>query len=97
LRRSKLLRVAIATLIFSSFSWFGCAVAVGVKVDLPPRPAICDLQGPALNGRVQGDSVVLDKATALRLRDYIVELKVCVVERDGHIEKLENRLKAVGQ
>ena len=77
-----------------------------MKVPLPSRPALSECpQKPAIDAKVvdvegKGKYVMLSMADALKLRDYIYEFLVCaasnMVELMGHIEKLENRLKALG-
>lgn len=91
-------RLLIAAAIFSIFSWVGCAQLpfTTVVFEIPSRPVACDLKGPEIQGKIQGDTVVLPRASAEALREYIFDLKECVIIRDGHIEKLENRLRALG-
>jgi hypothetical protein len=68
----------------------------GVAVILPPRPVACDLEGPELQGVVTDRKTIeITIETAVKLRDYLDLLRECVLVRDGYIEKLENRIKAV--
>jgi len=72
-----------------------------VAVDIPPRPvlAVCPPK-PVVKGSIKNGEVVLPMESAIKLRDWIVAYTVCAESNQaralGHIEKLENRLKAVG-
>ena len=87
----------------------GCAYIrsplVSASVPLPARPALveCPVK-PLMEGKIgqsdgHGDVVILKKEIAILLQTYIREIELCLainlVILDGHIEKLENRLKAV--
>ena len=90
-------RLKLSLLLATALSSSCAPVWLGGQAALPPRPAACDLNGPELEGTVTNHgSVDVPIEVAVKLRGYLAELKVCVVERDGHIEKLENRLKALG-
>src|SRR2546427_5253831 len=95
--RRKICLALISLAILSSFS---CAlITVKPVVDIPPRPEllVCE-EMPATGATVQGDTVVMPLEDAIKLRDAIGALKACGEENvfilNGHIEKLENRLKA---
>jgi hypothetical protein len=68
---------------------------------LPEKPAIetCPPK-VVVEGHIVGDTITLSLADAQRLRDWINTYIVCSESNQakykGHIEKLENRLKAVG-
>ena len=88
----------------------GCAVLnlapPKVPIDIPPRPelVVCP-ERPQLQGRIieleDGSwGVLLTPETAMALRVYLNGYRLCAetntVMLEGHIEKLENRLEAVG-
>lgn len=86
------------------FFGFSCAPSVVVQPDgltLPVRPALetCP-DDPHVTGRMVGGDVILSQADAEKLRAYLQGLRVCaaanVIILEGHIEKLENRLRALG-
>ena len=97
----------ITALLFlvASLSSSGCSLfgyRKGVVVEIPARPELADCPvKPPLVGQVSPDGkyVALDIQTALALKKYMAELETCsssnVVILNGHIEKLENRLKAL--
>ena len=98
--RNKLLPLLL--LIVLSFS--GCAVrtpAPTVQFPFPARPELhqCNPK-PEIEGRVDGENVILSTKDATRLRTWYTELEICHLENEvllnAHIEKLENRLKALG-
>jgi len=68
---------------------------------LPERPAIevCPTK-VIVEGKIVDETIVLALSDAQRLRDWINAYIVCSesnqAKYNGHIEKLENRLKAVG-
>jgi len=72
-----------------------------VAIDIPPRPTleVCPPQ-PVVQGMVKDGTVTLLVADATKLRDWIRAYIVCTQSNQtralGHIEKLENRLKALG-
>jgi hypothetical protein len=90
----------LAALIFSSS---GCVTAVvHPKVDVPERPALSlPAERPSISGSVIEQSgqivVVLPFDAAIQLRDYILKLEESIIILQGHLEKLENRLKALGE
>lgn len=73
-----------------------------INVILPPRPSFeaCpakpDVEGKIVNGKVE-----MELSAAMTLRSWISDYQVCEESNHakalGHIEKLENRLKAVSQ
>ena len=74
---------------------------VPVAVEIPARPALeaCP-EKPDLTGKVTDHNTVeVTFDTALRIREYISALQACQraneVKLSGHIEKLENRLRAL--
>ena len=73
-----------------------------IAVELPPRPALeaCPAK-PQVSGLVVGGKVELEMQDALALHEWMQEYPICMqsnaVRLEGHIEKLENRLKAVNQ
>lgn len=86
---------------FLSFSACSLVFPAKVAIDIPPRPMLeaCPPK-PAVQGIFKDGSVVIPLADAKRLRDWISAYTVCAESNEaralGHIEKLENRLKAVG-
>lgn len=74
---------------------------VAVPVPLPARPVLqaCP-EDPGVQGTVTNRGTVEVKVDdAIRLKRYISELEFCnkanVIILNGHIEKLENRLRAI--
>lgn len=95
-----MLLLSLATLLNSS-----CVVPSyqpGIVLPLPPRPALSACpEDPGVQGKVTDRGTVeLTLPEALKLRRYIDALHICRAEHeivlDGHIEKLENRLRALG-
>ena len=92
--------------------WLGlsaCAIInpfIVPTIDVPLRPtlAICPdyphIGGKVVDGEDGGKYVVLTLEDALRLRNWAHAYLVCSqenqVELEGYIEKLVNRIKAVG-
>lgn len=68
---------------------------------MPSRPDYeqCP-EKPDVQGKINGSTVLMALPDAVRLRDWIAAYQVCAesnrARADGHIEKLENRLKAIG-
>lgn len=89
----KLLFLSLAISLSSS----ACALtSPAVQFAIPARPVACDMD-VEINGVVNDrGNVELTMETAISLKVYIEDLEECVVVRDGHIEKLENRLEALG-
>jgi hypothetical protein len=58
------------------------------------------LPKPDVEGRVEGENVIINKRDAEVLKEWIARYQACqesnVARLLGHVEKLENRLKAVG-
>jgi hypothetical protein len=99
LKRLGRYRKILLLLILAIFLSSSCSQVTpirGVAVILPPRPVACDLVGPELQGVVTDRKTIeITIETAVKLRDYLDLLRECVLVRDGYIEKLENRIKAV--
>jgi len=72
-----------------------------VPLEIPARPAVevCAPK-PLMEADLVEGKVVLSLEVATRLRDWIEAYQICTKSNEaklsGHIEKLENRLKAVG-
>lgn len=75
-------------------------VAPPVPIPIPARPALeaCP-EDPGVQGVVKDGHVHIDVQEAIKLRVYIEGLRNCsrinVIILHGHIEKLENRLRAI--
>ena len=77
-----------------------------VPVPLPPRPALVACpEKPLIESKIVdvegvGQHVMMSMADALKLRNYLYALMICALENEltlkGHVEKLENRIKALG-
>ena len=88
--------------ILAALSFSGCSLIwpARVLVEIPPRPAleVC-ADKPDVEGEVRDGSVILALDDAVRLRDWINAYTICARSNEarlsGHIEKLENRLKAL--
>jgi len=93
-----LLRLILLAALISS-----CALVTPdrVAVMLPARPtlAVCP-EKPAVGGEVRDGKVVMELPDAVKLRDWINAYQICAESNEaalnGHVEKLENRLKALG-
>lgn len=82
------------------------SVIARVPVPLPARPVLAECpQKPTIDAKIvdvegKGKYAMMTLADALALRDYIYGTLACdasnMIELMGHIEKLENRLKALG-
>jgi len=80
-------------------------VVARVPVPLPPRPDLAEcprvpkIQGHVVDVEGKGNHLMMSLADAIALRDWIYEALACdasnMVELMGHIEKLENRIKAI--
>jgi hypothetical protein len=73
-----------------------------VRIPFPARPILAECpQKPIIEGHLIGNGVVLTLEQALELRNWIVATLICYetnqVLLEGYIEKIENRLKALGQ
>lgn len=97
----KLNKLLLAILLGLSFS---CTVAKPVKVSLvlPKRPSVAACFPPIdMGGKLDGGFLMLPLEDAIKLRSWIAGGILCheksVAELDGHIEKLENRLKALSE
>ena len=95
-------RTLLSLFLAIGLSSSGCALFVSkLKIEIPARPAYeqCPTK-PDVSGVVKEGNIVLAIPDAVALRDWISAYQVCSesnrVRADGHIEKLENRLKAVG-
>ena len=101
---SRLLPLGIAIVFLSG----GCALRnplVTIPIEIPARPTlqVCP-ELPDIKGRIvdleDTKTLLLTLEDAFRLRDFIHTYMTCAesneVELLGHIEKLENRLKAYG-
>jgi hypothetical protein len=103
--RLKRLLQSLTILIFLGFSASpGCAVRqihIDPDTALPVRPSLepCPTD-PGIHGRRESGQVVLSLQDAQTLRKYIQALRICAFGNkailEGHIEKLENRLRALG-
>lgn len=98
--KPRLLRsLLLLTLFVSSCALF--VKPVQVKMEIPPRPAlaVCS-ENPHVEGKVADGTVVLSIEDAVKLRDWAQAYEICMKANaailGGHIEKLENRLKAIG-
>lgn len=98
------LRILIALAIFSAFSWVGCAPIASLPVEftIPSRPVLetCPAD-PGVQGVVtEKRTVEMSVQDAIKLKLYIQGLLVCEkvnrILTDGHIDKLENRLRVFG-
>ena len=95
----------IALTLFASSCAFRSVLAT-VPVPLPASPVLIDCPvKPLIEGKIgqfdgHGDAVILTKENAIKLQTYLQELELCMVLNlvilEGHIDKLENRLKAIG-
>lgn len=96
-------RIIQSLLLAISLSFNGCSLFVSkVKVDVPSRPAYAECPAkPDIRGKIDAGTVVMQLEDAVKLRDWIAAYQICAesnrVIADGHIEKLENRLKAISQ
>jgi len=92
-----------------SLSLAGCSILspyVSVPVGIPPRPALLacpefpDVRGKVVDVEGQGKHVMLTLEDARRLSAWMRAYLVCSQENQaellGHLEKLENRIKALG-
>lgn len=78
-------------------------VAKPTPIDIPAKPvlAVCPAK-PDITGKVSNDgkSVVISLPDAISLRNWMRDYPVCAekntIDQQGYIEKLINRLKAVG-
>jgi len=73
-----------------------------VPVSIPPAPQVLACpEEPVIEGDLRGDEVVLKLTDAQALRTWIDKFKVCTGTNQailqGYVEKLVNRLKAVGE
>jgi hypothetical protein len=85
------------------FAFSGCVGVAPLLLDirLPERPALQTCISEAgVEGRIVNNEVVLSLDDARRLKDHISALAACgainAILLEGHIEKLENRLRALG-
>jgi len=106
-RSMKRLKRLLAT-IFLSFSLAGCSalsVNPGMPTGIPPRPALAqcpaypDVRGKVVDVEGVGKHVMLTLEDAKRLSAWIHAYLVCSQENQaellGHLEKLENRIRAL--
>lgn len=95
-------RIVQSLLLATFLSFNGCALFTSkIKVEIPPRPDYEECEDkPDIRGKVQDNTVILALPDAVRLREWVNGYIVCTesnaARADGHIEKLENRLKAIG-
>lgn len=73
-----------------------------VRVELPSRPAMVECPTrPFVEGDVKDGNVIIPLQQALALRQWINDTEICHETNEatlrGHLEKLENRLKALSQ
>lgn len=101
MKLKKLLSLLLLTIAVSVSSCTLAVAPVQVPVPLPARPElrVCP-ENPHVEGEVRDGKVILTFEDAVRQRRYTEDLEHCMLINktilEGHIEKLENRLRAVG-
>lgn len=70
-------------------------------MEIPQRPQLTACpEEPLIEGDVFGEKVTLSLKDAIKLKDWIATMRKCTAEHEvvlkGHLEKLENRLRALG-
>jgi hypothetical protein len=89
-------------LLLATFSSSSCSFILPKKifVQIPERPQLeeCERK-PSVQGSIVDGNVVLKREDADRLRDWIASYQTCTqsneVRLEAHVQKLENRLKAL--
>jgi hypothetical protein len=72
-----------------------------VVISIPQRPVLGDCPAkPVIEGNIINGKVVLEMTDAQQLSDWTRQIVKCQRDHEiilnGHIDKLENRLKALG-